>query len=395
MGLIDERSEVAAVPCTDMFLNRARRAKVPLLTERVRNRRAKPFTKNKVILFLTLLLFIGTEQWAQSPGGPNPWPGQGPGPWPSQGPWQYGTEILNLEQKLANPSLPVYERYDSLVRLARLRQLSGNISGAAANWLDAAAINPNDDNALVSGAYCLTAIGEWERAYQTIQPLIASARRSPAVLQAFYLDAYLRTLYYTNASPLAALAEDPGFASLRPTLYYTLWQVLTRNPNIPGAGNADFWKARLITEYPGSPEALIAGSGYPTGGAAVSAVQSPLWLLFPGAPVTRVIVQQPTPQPAAPQPPPAPPPQVVSPPAPPPQVNAPPTGALQTGSFSREVNAHNMAEALRRAGFTATVTRKPVNGAERWTVTVPSGPNQSKTIQDLKKAGFDNAFPVK
>ena len=412
------------MPCTDMFLNRARRAKVPLLTERVRNRRAKPFTKNKVILFLTLLLFIGTEQWAQSPGGPNPWPGQGPGPWPSQGPWQYGTEILNLEQKLANPSLPVYERYDSLVRLARLRQLSGNISGAAANWLDAAAINPNDDNALVSGAYCLTAIGEWERAYQTIQPLIASARRSPAVLQAFYLDAYLRTLYYTNASPLAALAEDPGFVSLRPTLYYTLWQVLTRNPNISGAGNADFWKARLITEYPGSPEALIAGSGYPTGGAAVSAVQSPLWLLFPGAPVpgatptrsttmppapapaipqvvqspgpgapvTRVIVQQPTPQQPAnivPQPAPMPP-LAVTPP-----VSAPSSGALQTGSFSREANAHTMAEALRRAGFTATVFRKTVNGAERWTVTVPSGPNQSKTMQDLKKAGFDGAFPVK
>jgi len=360
-------------------------------------------TKNRGLTVITLLLLIGTEQWAQNP---NPNPGQGPGHGPGHGPWQYGTEILNLEQRLANPAISAYERYDSLVRLARLRQLSGNIPGAAANWLDAAALNPNDDNALVSGAYCLTAIGEWERAYQTIQPLIASARRNPAILQAFYLDAYLKTWSSSNASPLAALAGDPGFVSLRPTIYYTLWQVLTRNPNISGAGNADFWKARLIAECPGSPEAIIADSG----GAVVSAVQSPMWLLFPGAPVPgstpirpatiqpqiveipqavpapntappapRVIIQQPSPMP----------------PAVAPSVNATSGVVLQTGSFGREVNAHSMAEALRKAGFTATITRKIVNGAERWVVTVPAGQNQSKTIQDLKKAGFDGAFPVK
>jgi cell division septation protein DedD len=374
-------------------------------------------TKNRLLIVITLLLFIETEQWAQNPS-PVPWP------------WQYGTEILNLEQRLANPAISAYERYDSLVRLARLRQLSGNISGAAANWLDAAAVNPNDDNALVSGAYCLTAIGEWERAYQTIQPLIASSRRSPAVLQAFYLDAYLKTWSSSNASPLAALAGDPGFVSLRPTLYYTLWQILTRNPNISGAANADFWKARLLVEYPGSPEALIAGSGNPS----ISAVQSPMWLLFPGAPVpgstpirptiippstmpppsaqivqipqslpapntpaTRVIIQQPsqTPpqvapppvaQPVSPPPQPAPPPPTVLPP-----VNAPSTGGvLQTGSFSREANAHTQAEALRRAGFTATVSSKIVNGAVWWAVRVPAGPNVNKTMQDLKKAGFDS-----
>ena len=196
---------------------------------------------------------MGMEQWAQSPG-----------PWPSQ----FGTEILNLEQKLASSVISPFERYEALVRLARLKQLSGNIPGAAANWLDAATVNPNDDSALVSGAFCLTAIGEWERAYQAIQPLLASTRRGPAVLQAFYLDAYLKTMFSSNASPLAALAGDPGFASLRPTVYYTLWQVLTKNPNISGAGNADTWKMRLIAEYPGSPEALIAGSG----GAIVSAV---------------------------------------------------------------------------------------------------------------------------
>jgi len=332
---------------------------------------------------------MGMEQWAQ-----NPWPG------PGLGPWQFGTEILNLEQKLANPGISSFERYEALVRLARIRQLSGNIPGAAANWLDAAALNPNDDNALVSGAYCLTAIGEWERAYAAIQPLIASTRRGPAVLQAFYLDAYLRTWSNTNASPLAALAEDPGFASLRPTIYYTLWQILTRNPNISGAGNADSWKARLIAEYPGSPEALIAGSKNPS----ISAIQSPMWLLFPGAPVPGstppaarppAIAMPPAPAQATPSPrpvEPATPPRPAGNPTPP--VNAPSAGVLQTGVFSSEANARNQVEALRKAGFTATVSRKLVNGAERWAVTVPAGQSQSKTIQDLKKAGFDS-FPVK
>jgi cell division septation protein DedD len=351
--------------------------------------------KKRVFIVIVLILFRGMDLRAQSPG-----------PWP----WQFGTEILNLEQKLANPGISAYERYEALVRLARLKQLSGNISGAAANWLDAAAVNPNDASALVAGAFCLTAIGEWERAYAAIQPLFASGRRDPAVLQAFYLDAYLRTVTYANASPLAALAGDPGFASLRPMVYYTLWQILTRNPNISGAGSADSWKTRLLAEYPGSPEALIAGSG--NGGASVSAVQSPMWLLFPGAPVAgsapprqpppaqAVPIPQsvPAPNTAAPVPMIVPSPAPMPPPAPPPAVsppvNAPAAPAVQTGAFSNEANARTQAEALRKAGFTATVSRKLVNGAERWAVTVPAGQNINKTMQDLKKAGFDS-FPVK
>jgi cell division septation protein DedD len=320
--------------------------------------------KNRVLLTFLLFLFVGMAQWAQSS---------------SSSPWQFGTEILNLEQKLAGPVISAFERYEALVRLARLKQLSGNISGAAANWLDAAAVNPNDDNALVAGAYCLTAIGEWERAYAAIQPLVASARRDPAVLQAFYLDAYLRTVTSSNASPLTALAGDPGFASLRPMVYYTLWQILTRNPNISGAGSADSWKTRLIAEYPGSPEAIIAGSRNPS----ISAVQNPMWLLFPGAPASGSAVSA---SPSTPTP------TISAQSAPSPSSATP---LVQTGSFSIEANARNQVEALRKAGFTATITRKTVNGAERWVVTVPAGQNQSKTIQDLKNAGFVDAFPVK
>jgi cell division septation protein DedD len=332
--------------------------------------------KTRVYILFLLFLFPVMGQWAQ-----NSWQ-TGPDP------WQFGSEIIALEQRLANTGLPASDRYNALVRLARLRQLSGNLSAAAANWLDAAAVNPNDDSALVAGAYCLTAIGEWERAAQSIQPLIVSSRRGPAVLQAFYLDAYLKTWSYSNASPLVALAADPEFASLRPMVYYTLWQILTRNPNIAvsagtavstGTAGADSWKARLIAEYPGSPEALIAGSG----GASVSAVQSPMWMLFPGAPVSAS-----TKPPAVSVPPPVRPPATST---PPPAVSVP---VLQTGVFSREANARAQAEALRKAGFTATVSRKLVNGAERWAVTVPAGQNTNKTMQDLKKAGFDS-FPVR
>jgi cell division septation protein DedD len=323
--------------------------------------------KKKVFIVIILFLFMEMEQWAQ-----------GPGPWP----WQFGTEILNLEQKLASPSISAFERYEALVRLARLKQLSGNISGAAANWLDAATVNPNDGNALVAGAYCLTAIGEWEKAYAAIQPLIASARRDPAALQAFYLEAYLRTVTNSNASPLAVLAGDPGFASLRPMVYYTLWQILARNPKISGAGSADSWKTRLIAEYPGSPEALIAGSG----GASVSAVQNPMWMLFPGAPVAGSAAKPPT-STAPPTPAPAPRPTTPT-TSQPTQASAAPL--LQIGVYSSEANARNQVESLRKAGYTATVSRKLVNGAERWAVTVPAGQNQSKTMQDLKKAGFDS-----
>jgi cell division septation protein DedD len=344
--------------------------------------------KNRVFIAFLLFLLTGMEQWAQ-----NSWQ-------TGSNPRQFGTEILNLEQKLASPGISADERYYALVRLARLRQLSGNILGAASNWLDAAAANPNDDNALVAGAYCLTAIGEWEKAFQTIQPLITSARRGPAVLQAFYLDAYLKTWSYANASPLVALVANYEFAPLRPMVYYTLWQILTRSPNISGAGSADTWKTRLIAEYPGSPEAIIAGSG--NGGVVISAVQNPMWLLFPGAPVSSPPASA---KPPAAMPPPAQPaqnprPSVSVPPPTPPTVSVPPAvnatavPVLQTGVFSREANARTQSEALRKAGFTATISRKLVNGAERWAVTVPAGQNINKTIQDLKKAGFDS-FPVK
>jgi cell division septation protein DedD len=323
-------------------------------------------------------------------------------------PGQLGAEIQTLEQKLTPAASPA-ERHNALVRLAKLRQLSGNIAEAAANWLDAAAADPQDAVALVSGAYCLAAIGEWEKAASAIRPLLASGWTGPAMLQAWFLDACLRAWSAGDASALASLAAHPDFAPMRPLIYYTLWQTLARNSGAAGVGNAESWKSRLLAEFPQSPESRAAGSGNAKDSPVVSAVQSPLWQLLPGKAAAATAASSPVAavKPAAPAP--------VSPapavsaasasPAPvAPTVSAPPPSpapseaasavVLQTGLFSKEANARAQSEALRKAGFTALISRKLVNGAEHWVVTVPAGLDQRKTAADLKKAGFDS-FPVK
>jgi cell division septation protein DedD len=332
-------------------------------------------------------------------------------------PGQLGAEIQSLEQKLSSADISPVERHDALTRLARLRQLSGNIAGAATNWLEAATINPGDDSALIAAAYCLTAIGEWERASSAIRPLLASGRWGPLTLEARYLDACLKSWSSVNdtkgaatngdASALADLAGNPEFISLRPLIYYTLWQTMTRNPDIQGAGNAEQWKSRLLAEFPNSPEARVINPGKAGTSISVSAVQSPLWLLLPGT--TGSALAQP-PKPAGPvrtpvsthNVTPAAPPVTtpVAPASPPVKTPAPgventaSTIVLQTGVFGKEANARAKSEALQKAGFPAIVSRKLINGAEHWAVTVPAGQDAKKTMQELKKAGFDS-FPVK
>jgi len=348
-----------------------------------------------VPLCLCVMLFAGTALYAQSV------------------PGQLGAEIQAIEQTLAKSGASPVERHDALVRLARLRQLSGNIAEAAANWLDAAAADPSDASALTSGAYCLAAIGEWEKAALALRPLLASGGTGPVMSQAWFLDACLRAWLAGDVSALAALAGNPEFAAIRPLIYYTLWQTLARNPDITGDGG-NWWKSRLLTEFPQSPEARAVNPGNEKDSPIVSAIQSPLWQLLPGktvvtkpaapAPVASTPTAPTTPAKSSPTP------AVTTTPAPAPAAKAPvapaasapakpttpaPSGVvLQTGLFSKEVNARAQSEALRKAGFTASISRKQVNGVEYWAVTVPAGPDQRKTAADLKKAGFDS-FPVK
>ncbi|MCL2044257.1 MAG: SPOR domain-containing protein [Treponema sp.] len=280
--------------------------------------------------------------------------------------WQLGAEILELEGRLSQPRITASERHEALVRLARLRQLSGDLAGAAENWLDAAAANQSDDAALVAGAYCLAAIGEWERALWAINPLLASGRQGMPLIQAHYLDASLRARITGDVSLLASLADNPLFAPLHPLILYTLWRITDENPSFAPEGSAQRWESRLRAEFPQSPEARASSSG-----TTESIVQGPIWMLFPGMTTTPSASRTPS--------------------AAPPAAMTGTTGpVLQTGVFSREANAQGQAEALRRAGFTAFVTSRMVNGVEHWAVTVPAGQDSNRTSQELTRAGFDS-----
>jgi hypothetical protein len=294
-----------------------------------------------------------------------------------------GAEIQNLERTLAGPGVTGAERRGALIRLARLRQLSGDIEAAAKNWLEAAAAAPDqpDDSALVAGVYCLAAMGEWDQAAAALRPLLQSGRQGPALLQGRYLDACVTAWNAADASALLALAADPEFAALRPSVYYTLWKTLAANPGLSAAGGSDngaaaaAWKERLLAEFPQSPEGRIAAAEAADAASTVSVAPSPLWLLLPGrggfditAPVA--------PAPAA----------------------AVPGGAsagkvLQTGLYNHEANARAQAVQLTKAGFSPAISRKTVNGKEYWAVTVPPGADINRTIKELKDAGF-NSFPV-
>ena len=309
----------------------------------------------KALLAIGLFLILGRLEAQTTPSG------------------QLGPEIQRLEQKLYHRNISSTERHEAQLSLARLLQLSGDIAGAARRWLEAAASDPHDDDALVAGAFCLAAIGEWEKAISTINPLLAAGRRGQAALKARYLNACLKARSPGDASALAALAGDPEYAELHPLIYYSLWRIIIENPSVSTAGSAESWKSRLLVEYPQSPE------GRAVNAASVSAVQSPLWMLLPGPAGSGPVA------PARPAP------------ASAPAANSPNAASsvvLQTGLFSREANARAQVEELRKAGFSATVTRKLVSGAEHWVVTVPGGQNSNRTIQDLKRAGFDS-FPVR
>jgi hypothetical protein len=225
-------------------------------------------------------------------------------------------------------------------------------------------------------------MGEWEKALSTLEPLLRAGQAAPrlAVDRARYLEAYCKAWIYSDAGGLRSLAEDPHYGDLRRIFFYTLWKIAREKPEIAGAGNAAEWKLRLIAEFPQSPEARIALSE-DTGSAAISPLPRAMWLLMPGLEgwQKEEAIPPNAPAPSA----------VISGGSP-----AAPAGAyLQTGLFSKEANAQNQANQLKAAGFTSLVNCRITGGNEFWSVTVPAGANMNRTIQELKKAGFDS-FPL-
>ncbi|GHV91049.1 hypothetical protein AGMMS50268_15520 [Spirochaetia bacterium] len=332
-----------------------------------------------------------------------------------------GAEIQNIEKTLGASGLSGSRRHEALVKLARLYELSGNIEGAARAWTNAATADAGnrDDLALVKGAACFAAMGEWEKAEEAVKPALLTGRDKQTLIRARLLGAQIGafksaaggTSAGNPAATLMALLEDPDYAVFKPSIYYTLWKT----------SSADTWKTRLLAEFPRSPEGRIAASAGTAAESAastgaVSAAPTAMWLLIPGregaaterpgsAGTVAAAPSAPTPA-AAPisAPSVAKPAQVTTNTAPAAApgtstatapastgTSAANTGAvLQTGFFSVEGNAQVMAERLKKAGFTPAISRRTINGKEGWVVNVPAGSDAGATILQLKNAGVES-----
>jgi tetratricopeptide (TPR) repeat protein len=272
-------------------------------------------------------------------------------------------EILNIERAALRQGVSAVERHDALVRLARLRQLSGDIEGAAINWLEAAAAVPGtvDDDALLACAYCLAAMGEWERAGTALEPLLSKSQ------QARFLDTSIKAIASGDVAALTALAANPEYSQMKSQIIFMLWKTSRGD-------EAETWRRRLVTDFPQSPEGRLAAG---ESSSAVTIRPSPFWFLMNRQDsISIAAVERPASTAPAPQ-------------SPAPQPSAPQT-RLQTGVFSRQANAQVQMDNLKRAGFSPSLEQRD----EMWAVTVPAGADANRTISELKDAGFDS-FPLR
>jgi len=279
-------------------------------------------------------------------------------------------EIKNVESVTARQGITAVERHAALVRLARLRQLSGDIEGAARNWLEAAAAIPGavDDNALLACAYCLAAMGEWDRAAVALEPLVSKN------IRAFLLDVSIKAIQTGNTSVLAGIVDNPVFSEMKHEILFLLWK-------ISRGAQAEMWRNRLTAEFSHTPEGRLAMSNNQ-----LIMNPSPFWFFISGLDSLPLLAnetenreqrtenreQVTREQPAAARP--------VT------QLPAQAAVRVQTGVFSRETNAQALAANLRSAGFSPTVEQR----GDMWAVTVPAGQDANRTVNDLRAAGFDS-----
>ena len=276
-------------------------------------------------------------------------------------------EIQNIERTIAGGGISAAQRHQALVRLANLRQLSGDIEGAARNWLEAAAALPGriDDDALLACAYCLAAMGEWERAATALEPLLSKSA------QARFLDFSIEAIRTGDTSSLAAIANNADYSEMKAQIMFILWKVSRGN-------SGERWRQRLINEYPQSPEGRLAAN-FAAGASSIIVKPSPFWLfaaMLDGNPLPAQtgsfsVGLDSIPQAGNRE-----------------QVSS--TGRLQTGIFTSQANAQAQAASLSRAGFSASIEQRD----ERWAVVVPVDADQSQTTARLRSAGFD-AFLVR
>jgi hypothetical protein len=182
--------------------------------------------------------------------------------------FSFQTETARLRELISSPETAPRQRHNLLVELAELLRLSGDNEGAATVWKDAAVAVPGerDDRAVLERAACLMAIGEWDEAAAAVRLVLLTSRNAPGIiLRAKYLAAQIEAFTRGDTVALEFYLDDPDYASLKPSIYYTLY-IIARD---------ETYKNRLITEYPASPETrLLTDDTIPFPGA--------MWLLYPG-----------------------------------------------------------------------------------------------------------------
>ncbi len=164
--------------------------------------------------------------------------------------------------------------------------------------------------------------------------------------------------------------------------YAIIAQVSTRNGGdgwiiLKGEGvmsGSENYKAKLIADFPESPEAELAREI----NTSITPAFTPMWLLFSGR--EQVVVSHNAAADVKPE-------------------DSPSDSAdespvlIQVGLYGKEENAQAMIDRLKAKGFNGTISQKAVSGTTYWQVTLPPGADSNQTIMRLKDAGFES-FPV-
>ncbi|MDR2795203.1 MAG: SPOR domain-containing protein [Spirochaetaceae bacterium] len=283
---------------------------------------------------------------------------------------------------LESPAAGAEKKHDAYTRLARLLYLYGDVERAAAAWENAAYADPErrDDSALAESAVCYVSIGDWDKADAIVKLLLLTSRDDKNIsARAVFLNGQVEILRNGNQAALNLIAGNPEYLSFRPAIYYTLWQF----------SGDDAYKAKLLTEFPDSPEACSVADGA-NGSKLVSTLETAHWLLSPGRGEPSFVPAEDLQARPVPANPPSPAAAKMSSPAP---VKA--AHSLQTGLYKKKENAALQAERLKADGFNAALSPRVVGGNSYWAVSVkiPDGATMKNTIARLKEQGFD-AFPA-
>ncbi len=296
------------------------------------------------------------------------------------------SELLSLLEEFVPKVQDGPGRRSLLLRWAAVLELTGRWEEAAVRYEEAAFAAPvqRDTDSLLEAARAWLAAGETEKALSILRILGVASTDAEVRTRSLILEGWARLIEGSaaEARSLAARAASapPDRESLLSAL--TLLWAASEGRSREEAGS------RIRKEFPGTPEAAMAGNG-PVPPAAH-------WLLTPAAggakppdaPQSGTVVAA-APSPPGPRSPPA---EAVQRPA-----GGPPESSrvkvFQAGAFSDESNAALLVQELSGKGFEVVVERRERGGKPLWVVLVPPGPDSQATLLRLKDSGYE-AYPI-